>query len=113
MSKFPITLDDVHADIRQKGHRWHPAQTSMAMLEHGDALKRLGYTPRSDVPILTERERRAAAAAGAGPHPAGGSGSASGTAASGTAAPGTAAPGTAAPGTAAPDTSVTAGAAAP
>ncbi|HET7012474.1 MAG TPA: C1 family peptidase [Streptosporangiaceae bacterium] len=61
MSKFPISLDNVHSAIQEKGHRWHPAQTSMAQLEHEDALKRLGYTPHSDEPSLDERERRSAA----------------------------------------------------
>ena len=103
MSKFPITIDDVHAAIRQKGHGWHPAQTSMSVLEHEEALKYLGYTPSPDEPTLTEREQRAAAAAAAA-----GSGPASGTA-----APSSTVPGTTAPGTAVPAAPTTAGAAAP
>ncbi len=85
MSKFPINLDDVHSAIQTKGHRWHPAQTSMSQLEHEEALKRLGYTPGSDEPSLDERERRAAAAASASAE-APASGAASG-AASATAPP--------------------------
>jgi len=77
MSKFPITLDDVHAAINEKGHRWHPAQTSMALLEHEEALKHLGYTPRSDEPSLDERERRSAETAASASAPAPTSGAAS------------------------------------
>ncbi len=70
MSKFPISLDDVHAAISQKGHRWHPAQTSMAMLEHEEAAKHLGFMPSSEEPSLTDREHRAAAAAASAAAPA-------------------------------------------
>ena len=76
MSKFPITLDNVHSAISEKGHRWHPAQTSISQLEHEDALKRLGYIPRSDEPSLDERERRAAARVASASAPAEVSGSA-------------------------------------
>lgn len=71
MSPFPISLDDVHAAISEKGHRWHPAQTSMSALEHEEALKHLGYTPGADEPSLDEREQRAASAAAAAPPTAG------------------------------------------
>src|SRR5712691_5646620 len=80
MSKFPITLDNVHAAIREKGHSWHAVQTSMAQLEHEDALKRLGFMPGSDEPSLDERERRSAR--NAAPVSASGSASAAGTATS-------------------------------
>ncbi len=67
MSEFPVSLDDVHAAISQKGHRWHPAQTSMATLEHEEAVKRLGYMPGAEEPTLAEREQRAASAAAVAP----------------------------------------------
>jgi Papain family cysteine protease len=111
MTQFPISLDDVHSAISSKGHRWHPAQTSMSALDHDEALKHLGYMPGSDEPTLTERERRAASAVA----PPSASGSAAGTAAPGTSATaGTSAPATsAAAGAAAPATSATAAGAAP